>query len=64
MPKRRERDSVQGTMILSNIPTCLKLTISLDSSKIKKFRFLYFNIKSKKNYMVLMVDYVTYSSFY
>ena len=37
MPKRRkrerERNLVQGTMILSNIPTCLKLTISLDSSK-------------------------------
>ena len=42
MPKRRKRERererklVQGTMILSNIPTCLKLTISLDSSKKKE----------------------------
>ena len=41
MPKRRERERnlVQGTMILSNIPTCLKLTISLDSSKKKSLDF-------------------------
>ena len=34
--RERERNLVQGTMILSNIPTWLKLTISLDTSKKKE----------------------------